>query len=152
MKLAFSGQARYADFSDGYRIYLSRLRGKPPVSMEEYRRAVKAYCRIIADRLVDDGFADLPAGIGSIAAATITRKPQYRGKHFIGYGGMDWGTGQYDGKLKTFGMVYLPRHGRNGNLRCLGYVANRRLFQRMKKRAMADDCTWEPIEFNDEMI
>lgn len=152
MKLAFNGQAHYTDFSRGYEIYLRRERKEERQDEATYRRVVKAYCRILAERLVENGIVDLPGDMGSIAAAIITRKPQYRGKKFIGYGKMDWKKGHYDGKLKTFGMVYLPRRGKNKNLRSYGFVANRRLFKNMKDKYNSNDCRWMPIEFEEEMI
>ena len=142
----------YPDLSEGYALYVRRCKGRTPISHGEYCRAVKAYCRMLARRLESEGAVDLPKGLGTVAAARITRKPQYRGKTFIGYGKMDWTTGRYDGKLKTFGMVYLPKHGKNGNLRSLGFVANRRLFKRMKSKYESEDCTWILLDFNDGMI
>jgi hypothetical protein len=59
---------------------------------------------------------------------------------------------EYDGKLKAFGMVYLPRRGKNANLRSYGFVANRALFKRMKNKWNCGFNDWKPIEFNDEMI
>lgn len=152
MKLAFNNRAHYPDYSDGYEVYRKRSRTGQYVDEGQYRRIVRMYCKALADRLTEEGIVDLPCGMGSIAGAVITRKPQYRGKKFIGYGGMDWKKGHYDGKLKTFGLVYLPRHGKNENLRSYGYVANRKLFKKMKSRYEENDRRWEPVIFNDEMI
>ena len=152
MKLAFNGQGRYSDFSNGYDLYTKRSREGRSVDYSTYKRIVKRYCRLLAERLYEEGMIDLPCGMGSIVPATITRKPQYRGKKFIGYGKMDWDKGHYDGKLKTFGMVYLPRRGKNANLRSFGYVANRRLFKRMKEGYESGTRNWEPIVFNDGMV
>jgi len=91
-------------------------------------------------------------GLGQIAAAIITRKPQYRGKKFIGYGKMDWDKGCFDGSPKAFGIVFLPNRNKKAGLRCYGFVANRKLFKRMKARYESDDCPWVPLEFNDDMI
>lgn len=152
MKLAFSGHGRYADFSDGYELYESRAKKKDTVvDKTVYARIVKSYCKIVAERLLNDGMVDLPK-LGSIASAIITRKPQYRGDKFVGYGKMDWKKGHYDGKLKTFGIVFLPRRERNGNMRCFGYVANRRLFVKMKEKYESGNASWAPLEFTDEMI
>ena len=151
MKLAFNGQAHYTDFSKGYELYKKRNK-KTPIDAVTYNRVIRLYCKSLADRLLDDGMVDLPDGIGSISAAIITRKAQYRGKLFVGYGGMDWKKGHRDGKLKTFGMVFLPRRGKNENLRSYGYVANRQLFKRMKSEYESEDCKWQPIEFNDSLI
>lgn len=152
MKLAFSGQARYTDFEDAYDLYVKRSKKGEYVDASMYSRIVRAYCKLLADKLFEDGMVDLPKGLGSIAAAIITRKPQFRGKTFIGYGKMDWEKGHFDGNLKTFGLVYLPEHEKNPNLRSFGFVANRRLFKRVKERYNSEDCPWQPIEFNDEMI
>ena len=151
MKLAFSGQGRFGEFGDGYELYAKRSR-LGIVDLQTYKRIVKRYCSRLADRLVEDGMVDLPGELGSITAAYITRKPQYRGNKFIGYGKMDWKSGHYDGKLKAFGMVYLPRRGKNANLRSYGFVANRALFKRMKNKWDCGFNDWKPIEFNDEMI
>lgn len=152
MKLALNGQGHYTDFSGGYDLYLRRSLTDRCVDRATYCRVVREYCKLLADRLIECGIVDLPKELGTIAAVTITRKPQYRGKKFIGYGKMDWAAGHYDGVLKTFGIAYLPKHGRNANLRCLGFVANRRLFGRLKERSLSDNCVWTPLEFNDEMI
>lgn len=152
MKLALNGLGRHPDFTGGYDLYTRRSRAERGVSYAVYKRIVRMYCRLLAERLSERGMVDLPKGLGSIAAAVITRKPQYRGRRFIGYGGMDWKTGHLDGRLKTFGIVYLPRRGKNANLRCLGFVANRRLFRKMKQMFSGDSCLWTPIDFNDDMI
>lgn len=149
MKLAFSGKARYPDYSLGYELYKKRV--KDPVDEELYSKIVRGYCKGLADRLVKEGVADLP-NVGTIAAAILTRKPQYRGKKFIGYGGMDWEKKEFDGKLKTFGIVFLPARGKNENLRSFGFVANRALFKRMKSGYMEGECSWTPLTFNDDMI
>lgn len=151
MKLAFNNKAHYTDFDAGYGLYVRRSRGGKCLSEEQYRKAIKMYCRYMAKSLCDEGAAELPCGLGMITAAIITRKPQYRGKKFVGYGKMDWQNGTYDGKLKAFGVVYLPRH-EYANLRCFGYVANRRLFKKMKDIYTSYDCPWQPVEFKDEMI
>lgn len=153
MKLAFSGQGRYADFSNGYELYKKRSKSGEEIDRETYCRVIRLYCKHLAQGLEENGIVDLPNEIGSIASATLTRRPQFRGKKFIGYGAIDWSTGQYDGKLKTFGMVFLPRHTKkNANLRCFGFVANRRLFKMLKEIYNREDCPWATLEFNDEMI
>lgn len=152
MKLAFNGKGHYTDFSESYDLYVKRSRGGDVFDERTFRRVVRSYCRILSERLIRDGIADLPCNMGTIVAARITRKPQYRGKEFIGYGKKDWKTGEYDGKLKTFGLVFLPKHGKNENLRCFGYVANRKLFQKVKSKYESDERTWELLDFNDDMI
>ena len=152
MKLAFSGKARYANFKKGYELYLKRSKSGNEIDKETYNRVVRAYCKLLAETLEKYGIVDLPGDFGSIAAAYITKRPQFRGDRFIGYGAMNWKTGQYDGKLKVFGMVFLPRHVKNGNMRCFGYVANRQLFRRMKNIFNSFDCPWDAIEFKNEMI
>lgn len=152
MKLTFSGKARYTDFTKGYDLYVKRSRGGVPVDAKTYSRIVREYCRSIADELYRNGIADLPCQLGYIAAATLTRKPQYRGKHFVGYGKWDFEKKCYDGNLKAFGMVYMPRHNKTKNLRCLGFVANRQLFKKMKERHQQYDCPWAPVDFEEDMI
>ena len=152
MKLAFNGQAHYTDFEKGFALYTRRSKRGLCVDYATYKRIIRRYCERLADRLYENGIVDLPNEMGSIAAAIMTRKPQYRGKQFVGYGKMDWKKGHYDGKLKAFGMVYLPRRNRNKNLRSFGYVANRQLFKKMKNQYESDECGWKPIEFKDEMI
>ena len=151
MKLAFNGSAHYTDFSDGYGLYVRRSRGAGYVDQTMYNRILRNYCKRIADKLLDNGIVDLP-GLGSIAAVLITRKPQYRGDKFVGYGKMDWNTGHYDGKLKAFGLSFLPRRDRNSNLRCFGFVANRRLFKKMKEQYLSGESAWQPIALTNEMI
>jgi hypothetical protein len=150
MKLAFSGQARYTDFSDGYALYLKRSKKGNVLDEAMYRRVVKEYCQTAAERLIEDSMVDLPE-IGTITAVSLIRKAQYRGDKFIGYGAKDWKTGRYDGKLKTFGLVLMPKSRRKQNLRCYGFVANRKLFKRMKK-IYDSGRHWPLIDFNDKMI
>ena len=152
MKLAFSGKGRYADYTKGYDLYVKRNRGGVDVDKATYARIVREYCRMLADDLLKNGIADMPCALGTIAAATLTRKPQYRGKHFIGYGKWDFAKRCYDGTLKAFGMVYLPRYGKIKNLRSLGFVANRQLFKKMKEQHQKDSCPWVPIDFEEDMI
>lgn len=152
MKLAFNGEAHYPDFADGYELYKKRCRGAELVDLKTYKRIVKLYCKKLADRLEESGAVDLPNRMGSIITAMITRKPQYRGKEFVGYGAMDWKTGHFDGKLKAFALVFLPNRTKHECLRCYGFVANRRLFKRIKAKWMSDYCEWTPMEFNEEII
>ena len=73
MRLAFSGEARYADFTDGYRLYCKRARGRKPLDFVEYKRVVREYCKIMSENLVEYGMADIPGGIGTIMAVEIRR-------------------------------------------------------------------------------
>lgn len=152
MRLAFSGEARHPDLSGGYELYVRRSRIRECLDWDTYRRVVKEYCRVLAERLEKDGIADLPCGIGAVAAVTIRRKPLYHGKKFIGYGKMDWKVGYFDGSTTAFGIAFLPDRSANQNLRCYGFVANRKLFKRMKGKYDAGMNNWCPVEFNDEMI
>lgn len=151
MKLAFSGEARYPDFRDGYELYKRRARSRECLDEKTYHRVVRDYCRDLAGRLENEGMADLPR-LGSIVAVKLERRPQFRGDKFVGYGSMNWKEGHYDGSHQAFGITFLPDRRRSQNLRCYGFVANRRLFKRMKERASGYDCPWIPLEFNDEMI
>lgn len=152
MKLLFNGKEHYTDFDRGYDVYRARTKSRVVISNVMYRRIVRMYCRMLAGRLEEDGIVDLPCDLGTLSASVITRKAQYRGKKFIGYGGYDRNTGILDGKLKTFGIVFMPKHTRKGSLRCYGFVANRRLFRRMKDLYGRFECPWTAIDFYDEMI
>ena len=151
MKLAFNGEGHYTDFSDGYELYKNRAKTDKYVDAKTYNKIIRMYGSLLADRLLKYGIVDLPNNMGMIAASIIRRRPQYRGKKFIGYGKMDWEKGHRDGSPKVFGMVFLPRHEKK-NMRCYGFVANRQLFKKMKAVYEQDFCPWYPIEFNDEMI
>lgn len=151
MKLAFSGKARHTDFSDGYELYKARSKKGDLMDEAMYHRVIKDYCSTLADTLCETGMTDLPRGIGMIVAAQITRKAQYHGKKFVGYGKIDWETGRYDGKLKTFGLVFLPKGKKNQSMRCFGFVANRKLFKKMKS-LYESRRPWELMNFKDEMI
>ena len=111
MKLAFSGQARYPEMTEGYELYVRRTRNGEPVDLQTYTAVVKDYCSLLAEDLKKEGMVDLPCELGMIAAVNITRRPQYRGKKFIGYGKYDWEKGHYDGELKAFGLTF-PRDTR----------------------------------------
>lgn len=152
MRLAFNGQGRYVDYTKGYELYKRRRRFKDAIGFAEYKKIVRAYCKALAERLFYEGYADFPNGMGAIAAAIIKRRPQYRGKQFIGFGKMDWKDGHLDGSFKTFGIVFLPSRKSNPNLRCYGFVANRQLFKKMKASYSEGECEWAPMEFNDDMI
>ena len=152
MRLAFDNQAHYADFSEGYKTYLKRTKVDKPVDEKTYKRIVKAYCKRLAQRFEEDGMIDLPCEMGTVTTAILTRRPQYRGKKFIGFGKKDWTTGLYDGTLKTFGIVFLPNRKVSQNLRCFGFVTNRRLFKKMKELNDGTGKKWTPVVFNDEMV
>ena len=151
MKLAFNGQARFAEFNDGYELYSRRKRFENPVDFKTYKNVVRDYCKMLADELEHNGIAELPCGLGMLAAATFMRKPQYRGRKFLGYGTMNWHTGKFDGSVNTFGIAFLPKFDKK-NLRCYGFVANRQLFKRVKEEYRNEYRTWSPIEFNDKMV
>ena len=151
MKLAFSGQARFPKFDEGYSMYLNRKRTGDAVDLATYKKIVREYCRYLADNLLENGFADLPADLGTVSAATFTRRPIYRKNKFVGYGKMDWINGQYDGSPTAFGVAFLPKH-KNPNMRCFGFVANRSLFKRVKKEYESEECKWAPLDFNDDMV
>ena len=151
MKLAFSGQARYPEFEEGYRLYKSRNRSREPLDEKTYRRVVREYCKLLRRDLLADGMVDLPS-IGSLYATIFRRRPQYRGDKFVGYGKMDWEKGHYDGEPTAFGISFLPKRNKTSNLRSFGFVANRRLFQEMKALYQSYDCPWTPMEFDKEII
>jgi len=151
MKLAFSGQGRYPEFEDSYRLYKSRNRSREPLDEKTYRRVVREYCKLLHRDLLESGMVDLPS-IGSLYATIFRRRPLYHGDKFIGYGKMDWKKGHFDGEPTAFGIAFLPNRKKTGNLRCFGFVANRQLFKRMKSVFSSDDCPWVPMEFDNEMI
>ena len=152
MKLAFSGEARYPEYDKGYDLYVKRSKSGKYMDKETYKKVIRKYCSVLSDRLYEEGYIELPAGLGAIVPVTIQRKAQYRGKRFIGYGKMDWGKGHYDGSPTAFGVTFLPRRRKKDNLRCYGFVANRKLFKRLKQRSEDYHCPWKPLEFSDEMI
>ena len=152
MKLAFSGKARYTDFDKGFELYKKRSRTQCSLTVKDYKKVVKLYCKALAERLEDEGMIDLPMKLGSVATVTLTRKPQFRGKKFIGYGKMNWETKQYDGNLKAFGIAFLPNRGRSNNLRSFGFVANRALFKNIKSKYESGETDWSPLDYKDEMI
>ena len=152
MKLAFSGEARHPDMTDGYELYVRRSRLIEPADLHTYTIIVKEYCRLLAEELQKDGIADLPCGLGSVAAVIMRRRPQYRGKTFVGYGSYNWEKGHYDGEPKAFGLAFLPSRNKTNNLRCYGFVSNRKLFKRMKELYQSYDCPWVPMEYGKEMI
>lgn len=152
MKLAFSGQAKYPDMTDGYELYVRRARTNKSVDLQTYTAVVKEYCSLLAEDLKNEGIVDLPCGLGSVAAVTIRRRPQYRGKKFVGYGSYNWEKGHYDGEPKAFGLAFLPSRDKTNNLRCYGFVANRKLFKKMKELYQSYDCPWVPMEYGKEMI
>ena len=152
MRLAFHNQSRYPVFVGGYDLYVSRGRNSNTLDFVTYKRVVRAYCDILARKLKEEGSVTLPGNLGLLSAAIFTKKPIYKNGSFVGYGKRDWKTGEYDGKLKAFGIAYFPRHGKNNNLRCYGFVANRRLFKAMKDMYEGYDCPWNAVEFNDNMI
>ena len=152
MKLVFNGQARYPDMTDGYELYARRSRKNEPVDLHTYTAVVKEYCRMLAEDLEKYGTADLPCGLGTVAAVNIRRRPQYRGKKFIGYGSYNWEKRHYDGEPIAFGLVFLPKRDKTQNLRCYGFVANRKLFKKMKELNQSYDCPWVPMEYGKEMI
>ena len=152
MRLAFSGQARYPDFTDGYELYVRRARTNEPVGIKTYTRIVKDYCKMLADDIEKDGMVDLPSGLGSISPVRMRRKMQYRGKKAVGFGKWNWKSQHYDGNPEAFGIAFLPSRDKNHNLRCYGFVANRRLFKSMMEAYNAGTYGWFPMEYNDEMI
>lgn len=151
MKLAFSGEARYPDFEEGYEMYKSRNRSRVMLDKKTYRRVIREYCKILQRDLLEFGMVDLPV-LGSLYASIFTRRPQYRGKKFIGYGKMDWEKGHYDGEPTAFGISFLPDRDQTNNLRCYGFVGNRQLFKKLKAVFLSDDCPWIPMAFDNDMI
>jgi len=151
MKLAFSGKGRYPDFEKGYKLYVKRAKTDSVMSQQQYNRVIRAYCRALADELCETGMVELPH-LGNLTVSLFKRRPLYRGKKFIGYGKMNWETREYDGSSKSFGVAFLPRHDKNQNLRCYGFVANRVLYNKLREIYDKFDCPWVPLGFSNEMI
>lgn len=151
-KFVFSGKGRYPDFTEGYTLYSNRCRKTIPVSSVVYNNIIRDYCKYLSVSFERNGMVDFPNGIGTLFTAVFQRKPQYRGKTFIGYGKMDWETKHFDGSNTAFGIVYLPNRNKVQCMRCYGFVANRRLFQRLKKQYIEQTCDWKPMIFNEKMI
>lgn len=152
MKLAFTGEAHYTSFENGYNRYVMGAKSREVVDRATYNRVVKAYCQLLADKLMDEGMVDLPCNLGTLATVRIKRKPQFRGRKFVGFGKKDWESGIYDDSREAFGVALLPRHEINDNLRCYGFVANRQLYQRLKNRSEEFACPWVPIRLTEDMI
>lgn len=141
----FEGKARRADYGPGYARYLSRCVKTPKdrvLDDKAYGKVIQAYCQHLADTLENQGIIDLPSGMGSIVAVRIRLKPQYNkamGKWFTK------GTNPH-----SFGFIYTPRREKGyENLRCYGYRANRRLYDRMRKKY--DDGTLPFYLFDSEI-
>lgn len=153
MPLAFNRQARYPDFAEAYERYKSGARTRACVDESTYRRIIRMYCGLLADRLVEDGMVDLPCDMGMIAVATIKRKARYINGKFAGYGRVDWRRGgARDGSPTALGVVYIPTRRKTANLRSYGFVANRVLYKRIKKAYESGESGWTPMEFNDDII
>lgn len=151
-KLAFSCKGKYPDFSKGYTLYNDRSRKTKPVDKRTYCNIIRDYCKYLSEKLERDGMVDFPKGIGTLFVTMFRRKPQYIGKQFVGFGKMDWKRKAYDGSSSAFGIVFLPSRRYTANLRSFGFVANRRLFQRLKQEYDEGTCSWKPIDFNEKMI
>lgn len=152
MKLAFSGDAHYTSFDSGYERYVKGAKTRELVDRATYNRVVRSYCQLLVDRLYEEGMVDLPCNMGTLAAVKIKRKPQFRKGRFVGFGKLDWEKGTYDDSREAFGVAFLPKHGINDNLRCYGFVANRRLYQRMRDRSEEFTCPWVPMKLTEDMI
>ena len=151
-RLAFHNRGKYTDFEKSYELYCKRCKKSSPVNYQTYKNIVREYCKCLADRLANDGMVDLPSNLGTIIVSDIRRKPQYRGDKFVGYGKMNWKEGRYDGSNKALGIVFLARRDKTENLRSFGFVANRRLFYRIKELFDSGLSNWQPMEFNETMI
>ena len=55
-------------------------------------------------------------------------------------------------QYKAFGMAYLPKRNKTQNLRSFGFVANRRLFNKMKQKHTEGFCGWSLLPFSDSMV
>ena len=152
MKLAFSGEARYPDFNDGYELYKKRTRSRDCMDLKTYKKVVRMFCSGMEDKLLTSGLVDFPNRIGFISAAIFTRKAKYRDGKMVGFGKMDWEAGHYDGSMKAFGVAFFPRRDITANMRCYGFVCNRELYKKMAELYNGYDCPWVPLEFSDDMI
>ena len=130
---------------------MKRSRTDITLNFDTYKRIVRDYCKALASEICETGMIELPR-IGSLAVSLFRRKPRYRNNKFVGYGKYDWEKKEYDGSKNSFGVAFLPRHDKNNNLRCYGFVANRRLYQKLKEIYEKFDCPWVPLGFTNEMI
>lgn len=142
---ALVNMAKYPDLADGYRLYSNRSMTTPRYRLlgeREYSRVVKKYCRQMAVVLEEEGSVNLPCGLGMVAAVNIRKRPVYDSREgkYRPARNIDWGLTMQSGQMtykdgtNTFGFVYVPKIMKSrGVLRCLGFVANRLLYRRMRK-------------------
>lgn len=128
----FNGKALKPNFRAGYERYLRRCVKTPKdrvLSFSQYVKSVRSYCKMLANRLEQEGTTDLPCGIGSVVAVSIRRKPIYDAT------AKKWRSKTRDNGPYAFGFIFSPRRDiGNGNLRCYGIRVNAQLYTRMRKR------------------
>lgn len=142
----FDNKARRPNYDSGYAKYLGRCaktKADKVFDRSRYISIVKDYCKMLAQRLEDEGTIDLPCGMGSIVAVSIRRRPRYNkrtGKWHLA-NSIDWemfrneGVKMYKDDKYTFGFIYSPRREEGfENLRCYGIRANEELYSRMRKK------------------
>lgn len=142
---ALVNMAKYPDLADGYRLYSNRSMTTPRYRVlreKDYNRVVKYYCEVLAEILEKEGRVNLPCGLGMIVAVNIRKRPVYdsRDGKYRPARNIDWDLTRQSGQMtykdgtNTFGFVYVPKIMKSrGVLRCLGFVANRQLYRRMRK-------------------
>ena len=150
MGIVFKGKARYPSMSDGYALYLRRTK-KPETELDEktYGKVIKAYCKTLAELLENDGIVDLPCKLGSIVVTRYKYRWKFTNDGKIhGRGKTDWAKTRElwnndpkaaENKVRVmspdlYGTViaYVPNHyTANGNLRAVGFRANRELYRRI---------------------
>lgn len=137
------GKAARPDYGPGYALYLSRRRGAPALSRGDYRRAVDAYCSLLAGRLAAEGSAELPCGLGLVAVVEARRSLRRTGGGPVARPPVDWGRTHGSGAVVrdwspvTLGCVLAPREGGARNAQYYGFRCNRALFLSIR-RAWSD--------------
>lgn len=142
----FKGESRYPDLSAGYTLYRHRSATTPQervMTEEQYNKVVKAFCKNTAERFEEEGIVDMPCGMGSVAAVSVTKKPTYDpvlGK-YRSANNIDWESTRREGKVirkdgrRTFGIAFVPKRLEGlSNFRCFGIRANKALFKKLKKQ------------------
>lgn len=153
----FSGEARRPEFSGAYDLYLRRRRrGVEPLTRAQFAKAVRAYCRLLAEELETTGMAELPCGLGCLAAGVVRRRPRWdpKARKWRTADPVDWEETRRTGTLtrkagdgRAFAITYVPAvggHRGDVNRMCLGFQANRGLFRRMKDKYDGGELGFKP--------
>lgn len=144
--IPFKGEERYPDLKPGYELYSKRAYRTPEknrLSEAEFSRIVKAYCKLLSERLVNEGFIELPYDIGAVAAVKIRRTPKFDPirKSWRTADSIDWKETKKAGRIvrkdeqETIGFAFVPKHAKGRDIfRCFGIRSNRMLYDKVKER------------------